>query len=332
MSLNPFDDFRVLFDSLPEKDDFAASLVKKRLLELSYPKGSLCGIGDLKKILTWYAAWRGSENIRIDKPTIAVYAGSQGILGNSEQVKKVVLNLQTAGSMLNGFCAEYGVTLRVYDLALDYPTMDISVDAAMDERGCAATMAFGLESIADNVDLLGVASVRYGTVPYSEACLAMKILGGQITDWLPESCSHEDIERANVILSYHECDADADSFNLLRRFGSRELAAITGAILSTRMERVPIVLEGYSSLIAAALLKRVSPKAIEHCIIAQVPQSDQRYQRLIEYLDIPVMFDFCVDDNLGVNLPLALSLIKGAIRSFLNAKTFDQSEADIRNN
>ena len=44
------------------------------------------------------------------------------------------------------------------------------------------------------------------------------------------------------------------------------------------------------------------------------------------------MFDFCVDDNLGVNLPLALSLIKGAIRSFLNAKTFDQSEADIRNN
>ncbi len=35
------------------------------------------------------------------------------------------------------------IGLKVFDLALHLPTADLTAEAALDERGCAATMAFG---------------------------------------------------------------------------------------------------------------------------------------------------------------------------------------------
>ena len=48
-----------------------------------------------------------------------------------------------------------------------------------------------------------------------------------------------------------------DGFDLLRRLGGRELAAIVGAIMAARMAHVPVLLDGYACSAAAACLAAI---------------------------------------------------------------------------
>ena len=59
-----------------------------------------------------------------------------------------------------------------------------------------------------------------------------------------------------------------DPFDLLRRLGGRELAAIAGAIMAARLARVPVVLDGYACTAAAAVLFAADPRALDHCLVA----------------------------------------------------------------
>ena len=49
----------------------------------------------------------------------------------------------------------------------------------------------------------------------------------------------------------HERHLD-DPLEVLRRLGGREIAAIAGAIFAARLQRIPVVLDGYTSAPAAA--------------------------------------------------------------------------------
>ncbi|WP_409996315.1 nicotinate-nucleotide--dimethylbenzimidazole phosphoribosyltransferase [Rhizobium leguminosarum] len=59
-----------------------------------------------------------------------------------------VENFAAGSAAINQICVAYDLGLKVFDLALDYPTGDITEEAALSERDCAATMAFGMEAMA----------------------------------------------------------------------------------------------------------------------------------------------------------------------------------------
>ena len=60
----------------------------------------------------------------------------------------------SGGAAINQICKTFDISLKVYELALEQPTGDITQEAALDERACAATMAFGMEALASKPDLL----------------------------------------------------------------------------------------------------------------------------------------------------------------------------------
>ncbi|MCE3519243.1 nicotinate-nucleotide--dimethylbenzimidazole phosphoribosyltransferase, partial [Escherichia coli] len=72
----------------------------------------------------------------------------------SSVTAQMVENFAAGGAAINQICIANDLGLKIFDLALEYPTADITEEAAMDEKTCAATMAFGMESIAGGTDLL----------------------------------------------------------------------------------------------------------------------------------------------------------------------------------
>ncbi|MDA4630802.1 nicotinate-nucleotide--dimethylbenzimidazole phosphoribosyltransferase, partial [Escherichia coli] len=52
-----------------------------------------------------------------------------------------------------------------------------------------------------------------------------------------------------------------DPLEVLRRLGGREIAAMAGAILATRVERIPVIIDGYVATSAAAILHAANPEA-----------------------------------------------------------------------
>lgn len=329
MSINPFDDFRALFAALPEKDNFSVALIQKKINELNFPNstlyrykaGDISSLGKMEQILKLLASLLGYDKIGIKNPSIALFAGSQTVQQNINHIKNIVLNLQTGGAFVNELCQKFDIMLRIYDLALDYPIMDISKDAAMDERSCAATMAFGLETIAGDIDLLGVSALDVGQAPISEAAISQILFGGAVEDWLPQI---EDIKYIDVIKNAISMHQTQDSFELIQKLGTREISAITGAILAARMENIPVILEGYTALLCASLLKKMNPTAIDHCIIAQLPDI-ACYKTLADFIKLPILMNLDMDNNCGAGIAFAIAMIKSTASGFFKLHSFAKS-------
>ena len=62
----------------------------------------------------------------------------------------------------------------------------------------------------------------------------------------------------------------SDPLEVLRRLGGREIAAMVGAILAARIERTPVLLDGFVACAAAAVLNAIDPATLDHCMAAQV--------------------------------------------------------------
>ena len=100
-----------------------------------------------------------------------------------EATQRLVELAAAGGAAVNQICIAHDLGLKVYDLALHLPTADFTEDAALDERGCAATMAFGMEAVAGGVDLLAIGDIGVGGSTAAAAIFAA-LFGGSGADWV----------------------------------------------------------------------------------------------------------------------------------------------------
>jgi nicotinate-nucleotide--dimethylbenzimidazole phosphoribosyltransferase len=230
----PFDDIRALLSDMPapaEAGDFAQ-------------------LGRLGPVAGWIAAWRGRPEV--NRPILALYAGAHQ--GGAGEDARALLEAIAAGEAPVAKAAQHlGAGLDVFDLAIDRPVPDIAAGAAMAERGCAATMAFGMEALAKQPDLLILGAFGPGVDEAAEALIAA--LGGSA----PAS------ERGRLAMERVRAEGVSEPLELLRQLGGRETAALAGAILAARTQKTPVLLADAPGLAAAAVLRAANPEAVAHC-------------------------------------------------------------------
>lgn len=312
----PFDDFRALMTRLPAGDEAAGERVRAQFDRAEKPKGSL---GRLEDLAAWLATWSGRPPA-VNRPLVAVFAGNHGVARHGvsprpvEATARVVELTAAGGAAINQICLANDVGLKVFDLALHLPTEDITQDAALDERGCAATMAFGMEAIA-GTDLLCIGDLGVGNSTVAAAILAA-LHGGNGADWVGQGSGADAAmiaRKAKVVdaaLAFHGNHLK-DPLEVLRRVGGREFAAIAGAILAARMEKIPVVLDGLAAVASAAVLHALNPRALEHCVVAQL-SPEPAFGKAVERLGMRPLLDLGVAHAEGAGAALAVGLVKAA--------------------
>lgn len=309
MSGRPFDDFRDLLARLPEPDERAGEAMRARLARAARDEGPL---GDLGEIAVWLARWSGRP-VSVSRPLVALFAGSHGTEARlpaqeGASVADVVSRIGTGALAVNRICGLHDLGLKVFELALDLPTGDFTVDAALDERACAATMAFGMEAIAGGTDLVAVGGLGAGADAAAAALLAA-LLGGVPGAFLPDTpqgAAAVAVAARGLELHAGHC---SDPLEALRRLGGREFAAIAGAILAARMEKVPVIVDGVAGVAAAAVLNALRPDAIGHCRLAALP-SGPGYQAA-DRLGLKPLIGPAAPA--GISAALAVGLVKTAV-------------------
>src|SRR5690606_31860062 len=93
--------------------------------------------------------------------------------------------------------------------------------------------------------------------------------------------------------------------------GGREIAAITGAILAARMEKIPVVLDGYASLAAAAVLHAIDPSATGHCLLAHL-STEPGMARAAARMGLVPLLDLQLGDGEGMAAALAADIVRNA--------------------
>ena len=119
------------------------------------------------------------------------------------------------------------------------------------------------------------------------------------------------IEAVEAAIALHR-DHLSDPLELLRRLGGREIAALVGAILAARMQRVPVILDGYVVCAAAAILQALDPTALDHCLAGHV-SAEQAHAKVLKKLGKAPLLDFGMRLGEGSGAALALGVAEGGV-------------------
>lgn len=326
----PFDDFRELLSNLPGPDTKALADTRERDAQLTKPAGAL---GRLEEIAFWLAAWTGRKPA-VTRPLVAIFAGNHGVTAKgvspfpSSVTAQMVENFAAGGAAINQICVTHDLGLKIFDLALDLPTGDISEEAAMDERTCAATMAFGMEALAGGTDLLCIGEMGIGNTTIA-AAIFYGLYGGSAADWVGPGTGSEGevlarkIAAVEAAVALHKPHLN-DPMEVLRRLGGREIAAMAGAILAARMERIPVLIDGYVATAAAAVLHAANPQALDHCLIAHV-SAEPGHMAAIERLGKTPLLALGMRLGEGTGAALAAGIVKAAAQCHSGMATFAQA-------
>ena len=322
----PFDDIRSLIDRFPGPDDEAGNEALARQGTLLKPQGAL---GRLEEIAVWLARWSGQARPNPTRPTVVIFAANHGVYEKGvapypqSVTQTMVETFAAGGAAINQICLTHNLGLKVFDLALDYPTPDISETDAFDEAGCAATIAYGMEAVAGaDLLILGEMGIANTTVA-SAICHAL--YGGKASDWAGLGSGIDDagyVKKCEVVAdAVARLSGERDPLEILRRVGGREMAAICGAIAAARYERVPVLIDGFVVSAAAAILHAMREDALDHCLFAHV-SAEKAHKRLLEKMDKKALLDLGMRLGEGSGAAIAAGIVKAAANVHSNMASF----------
>ena len=311
LNLLPFDDIRTLVGQMPEFDAKAAKVFASNVPKMG-PRVS--EVGD------WMAGWQAQTRPTMRRPVVALFAASHAVapeLPDGLQISHVmdlVSEVQRRSGPVARVCEHAELGLKVFELAPELPVDDFSRGAAMQESDCAATIAYGMEATTDGCDFLVVRAVAAGEQA-SITAITAALLGKDSASTELRSAAENEI--AGRALKTHKSCLKSP-LELLRRLGGREAAALAGAIVAARLQRVPVILDGSLAVCVALLLESLHTGSCAHCMVSCTDMHPDS-TRLCEALRRPVLLSGKYDGYDGTSGALAASHVADLMSLFDSA-------------
>ena len=326
-----FAEVRALLPALPGPDLAASASASAREGQLTKPPGAL---GRLEELTQWLCAWQARHPPRLDHPRVAVFAGNHGVAARgvsaypAEVTKQMVANFISGGAAINQLCKTLDADLRVYEMSLDTPTADFTSGPAMSEADCAHAMAYGMMAVEPGIDILSLGEMGIANTT-SAAAICHALHGGAARDWVGPGTgvAGEGLARKTAAVEAGvkaNRAALGDPLKILAALGGREIAAIAGAILAARLARTPVMLDGYTSTAAGAVLHALEPGLLDHCQVGHCSAEPAHAQLCARIGKQPVV-------NLGMRLgegtgaALVVMILRGAVACHTGMATFAEA-------
>lgn len=327
--LESLDDLRGLAARLPRADAAKAAAAAARQDQLTKPPGSL---GRLEELAAFMAGWRGTVRPRIDRAQALVFAGNHGICAQgvnafpAEVTAQMVANFAAGGAAINQLCRIAGADLHVIALDLDRPTADFTQGPAMTGTEALDALNRGAAAVDVGADIVLLGEMGIGNSTVS-AALALAVLGGTAQDWTGPGAGADTpmLERkTRVVAAAATRHAGLAPGDTLAALGGREQAAICGAVLAARAERIPVMLDGYICTAAVLPLFAADPALLDHCIVAHC-SAEPGHRRLLEAIGKQPLLDLGMRLGEGSGAAVALSVLRHALAAHDGMATFAEA-------
>ena len=324
-------EFRAALAAAPAADGAARAAAEARNGQLTKPPGAL---GRLEDLAIWFAGWQGTDRPRCERPQVLIFAGNHGVVAQGvsafppEVTVQMVANFRQGGAAINQLSRAFGAEMAVHALELERPVVDFTVGPAMSEAEVVAALRTGWEAVDAGADVLVTGEMGIGNTT-SAAALAAALFGGDPGGWVGRGTGVDDAglkRKADAVargLALH-AGALGDPLQVLRCLGGRELAAMAGAIARARVERVPVVLDGFICTASAAVLAKAVPGALDHCVAGHV-SAEGGHGPLLAALGKEPLLNLGLRLGEGSGAALALGVVKGALACHSGMATFAEA-------
>jgi nicotinate-nucleotide--dimethylbenzimidazole phosphoribosyltransferase len=316
---------------LPVADDEAAASARARQEALTKPPGSL---GRLEDLAIFMASWRGTARPVIRRAQALVFAGNHGICAQGvnpypqEVTAQMVANFRSGGAAINQLCALNDADLSVVALELDRPTGDFTQGPAMTETDCLDAFWQGASAVDTSADVLVLGEMGIGNSTVA-AALAAACFGGPVAEWVGPGTGSDKAGIARKVAAIEaglarHAGIIGDAPAILAALGGREQAAICGAVVAARAERIPVILDGFICTAAAAVLHAADRRLLDHCLVGHV-SAEPGHRKLLAAIHKRPVLEFDMRLGEGSGAALALGILRAALACHNGMATFSEA-------
>jgi nicotinate-nucleotide--dimethylbenzimidazole phosphoribosyltransferase len=326
----------------------------QHLDSLTKPLGSL---GQLERIAEQYVALREEKTPSISGKAVYVFAADHGITQEgvsaypADVTPQMVYNFLRGGAAINVLARQAHSDVVVVDVGVnaDFEGMDgllgrkvrrgtrnFAKEPAMTLEEVTAALKVGIELASEakrqGRTLIALGEMGIGNTSSASAITAL-LAGcgaGQVTGRGTGLDSERCARKAEVIdkaLQLHFPDrlvAVPDAFEVLRRVGGLEIAAITGLVLGAVAQRIAVVIDGFICTAGAAIACAMAPNA-RSAIFAGHLSEEPGHRILLERMGLKPLLQLDMRLGEGTGAVLAFHLIEAAVRIYNEMATFESA-------
>ena len=338
-----------------DQDMQAAALVHQG--QLTKPPGAL---GRLEELAVRLAGLQGELRPVLDKVSIVVFAADHGVAKENVSLfpqsvtVEMIRNFSRGGAAISVLARQLGSTLEVVDVgSAEEPgqlpgvisqragpgTANFCEQAAMTEAQLAAAMQAGQDAVkraqSQGVQLFigGEMGIANTTAATATACALLQQPAQEIVGPGTGLDSAGVQHKAKVIeaaLNLHQLDSH-NAVDVLRCIGGFEIAALAGAYIYCAQSGIPILVDGFISIVAALAAVNVSPATREWMLFSH-RSAEPGYKKVMDALNAEPLLDLGMRLGEGSGAAVAVSLLRHACALHGEMATFAEasvSEAEV---
>ncbi len=345
-------------DSIGRLDEKAMDAARQRQESLAKPPGSL---GILEDISVQMAGITGQVNNEIQKTCVVVMCADNGVVEeNISSAPQSVTLAQTinftrrltgVGALAAGFGSEllivdvgingevpeglytqkpFSDTHKIVNRRIARGTRNLAKEPAMTKQQALQAIGIGLE-MADAVKqegygVFGIGEMGIGNTTTSAAILSAVTgrpasrtvgRGGGI---LAESF----IRKQEIVEAVRSRCQGKDMLSVLAEAGGFDIAAMAGAFIGAAIHRLPVVIDGYISAVAALTASRLAPACVPY-MFASHWSYEPGYELAVGELGLAPFLSLRMRLGEGSGCPLAFQIMRGACHVMNHMATFEEA-------
>ena len=313
----------------------------------------LHSLGRLEDMIVQIADIQQTADVRIDKRCALVFCGDHGVVAEgvsqsgSEVTALVAKSIADGTANINLMAGVSGTDVFAVDMGMITPvsgTIDCRMASGTQNmaRGPAMTRSQAEQALQAGIDLIGDMKAQgYQLVATGEmgignttasTALACALLGCSPDELTGRGAGLSDagLERKRSAitraLAINQPDA-ADPIDALARVGGFEIAGMAGAFLGGAKHRVPIIMDGVISAVAALIAARINPDARAYMLPSHMSREPAMVRIMDELVLSPILHaDMALGEGTGA--VAVIPLLDMALRVYHGPHTFDDLGMD----
>ncbi len=338
-----------------DADGTRAARVRARLDALAKPAHSL---GRLEDLAAWLACAQGRDLPNAGRTGMLVFAGDHGVTAEGvsayrpEVTRRLCYNMLAGGAVINALLRPARVPLTVVDVGVAHGfdpaarlvqakvargTANIARGPAMSRAEALASLAAGATAVRGHatLDVLAVGEVGIGNTTAAAALLAL-LTGAGADDVVGAGTGVGPRTRArkaavvDAVLRRAASDAGevhSDPIDALAQAGGFEIGALAGAMLAAAGHRVPIVLDGFITGVAALVAAALAPAVVDY-LVPSHRSAERGHELVLQRLGRAPLLELGLCLGEGSGAALALPLVEAACAVLRDVRTFAEAGID----
>ncbi len=222
---------------------------------------------------------------------------------------------------------------KIVNRSLGRGTANLAKGPAMSMEQCEEAFLTGVEAAKAVKDagyrIFGVGEMGIGNTTTS-ACVLSALTGTPAETVVGRGGGLNDAGLAKKIHIVEEAVSklkNASVFEILAAVGGFDICAMTGAFVGAAYYRLPVVIDGYISAVAALAASRIAPKTVNF-MFGSHQSTEPGYLIAMNELNIKPLFNLGMRLGEGSGCPISFKIIEAAAAAMNGMATFAEGSID----